>query len=443
MYLRIFLERSLKIAGGILTVGLIAFAQVDPGVRGGAPGAGGPLPGLNVTQLAAFTSAQGNFSEVNSVSGTIPGEDGVGLGPSFNMNSCVGCHKNPADGGTSPSINPQIGVATLDGAHNVIPPFISINGPIREARFKKNADGTPDGGVHDLFVITGRSDANGCTIPQTNFGPQLAKNNVIFRIPTPTFGAGLIETIPDSTILANKNANQDAKQNFGISGHENRIGNDGTITRFGWKAQNKSLLIFAGEAYNVEQGVTNEVFPNPRETQHGCAAPGDTNDNTFNDNNPGGDVVQFALFMRLLGPPTPVTSFSGASAASIQRGHNSFVQVGCALCHTESMTTGLSRIAALSNKPVNLFSDLLVHHMGTELADGVSQGNAGGDEFRSAPLWGLGQRIFFLHDGRTRDLLQAILAHDSEGSEADRSTDAFNQLSTSSKQDVLNFLRSL
>ncbi len=195
-------------------------------------------------------------------------------------------------------------------------------------------------------------------------------------------------------------------------------------------------MIFAGEAYNVEQGVTNEVFPNPRETQPGCSAPGDSNDNTFNDNNPGGDVVQFALFMRLLGPPTPVTSFSGVSAASIQRGHNAFVQVGCALCHTESMTTGESRIAALSSKPVNLFSDLLVHHMGTELADGVSQGNAGGDEFRTAPLWGL-------HDGRTRDPLQAILAHDSYGSEADRSIDIFNQLSASSKQDVLNFLRSL
>jgi len=107
------------------------------------------------------------------------------------------------------------------------------------------------------------------------------------------------------------------------------------------------------------------------------------------------------------------------------------------------MTTGLSRIAGLSNKPVNMFSDLLVHNMAAGLADGVSQGNAGPDEFRSAPLWGLGQRLFFLHDGRTRDLLQAILAHDSPGSEADRSIDTFNQLSQSSRQDVLNFLRSL
>jgi CxxC motif-containing protein (DUF1111 family) len=443
VYLRISLERSLKIVGGFLSVGLIAFAQVDPGVRGGAPGAGGPLPGLTTVQLAAFTAAKLTFSEVDSVSGTIPGEGGSGLGPSFNMNSCVGCHKNPADGGSSPAINPQVGVATLDGAHNVIPPFISINGPVREARFKRNADGSPDGGVHDLFVITGRSDANGCTIAQTNFGPQLANNNVIFRIPAPTFGTGLIEMISDSTILANKDANGSAKRAFNISGHENRSGNDGTITRFGWKAQNKSLVIFAGEAYNVEQGVTNELFPNPRETQSGCGAPGHPNDNTFNDNNPGGDVVQFGLFMRLLAPPTPVTSFSGASAASIQRGHSAFVQVGCALCHTESMTTGSSRIAALSNKPVNMFSDLLVHNMGTGLSDGVSQGNAGPDEFRSAPLWGLGQRIFFLHDGRTRDLLQAILAHDSPGSEADRSVDTFNQLSQSSRQDVLNFLRSL
>jgi CxxC motif-containing protein (DUF1111 family) len=423
-----------------------AFAQTDPGVRGGVAGAGGPIPGLNATQLGVFNSALNTFQEVDSVLGTIPGEAGVGLGPSFNMNSCSGCHAQPAVGGTSPFVNPQIRVATLDGAHNTIPPFITSNGPVREARFKTNADGTPDGGVHDLFVITGRTDANGCTIQQTNFGPPLAANNVIFRIPTPTFGTGLIEMISDSTIIANKLANAQTKSQFGISGHENRSGNDGTITRFGWKAQNKSLAIFAGEAYNVEQGVTNELFPNPRETQPGCAGVGHPNDNTFGagtDNTPGADVIQFALFMRLTAPPTPVTSYDHVSSTSIQNGHNLFVQVGCALCHTESMTTDLSRIAALSQKPANMFSDLLVHNMGSSLADGVSQGNAGPDEFRSAPLWGLGKRIFFLHDGRTSDLLQAILMHDNPGSEAITATENFEALSPSSRQDVLNFLRSL
>jgi CxxC motif-containing protein (DUF1111 family) len=188
------------------------------------------------------------------------------------------------------------------------------------------------------------------------------------------------------------------------------------------------------------------LFPNPRETQPGCAGVGHPNDNTFGagtDNTPGADVIQFALFMRLTAPPTPVTSYDHVSSTSIQNGHNLFVQVGCALCHTESMTTDLSRIAALSQKPANMFSDLLVHNMGSSLADGVSQGNAGPDEFRSAPLWGLGKRIFFLHDGRTSDLLQAILMHDNPGSEAITATENFEALSPSSRQDVLNFLRSL
>ena len=431
---------------GIVCTAMSSLAQTDPGVRGGTAGAGGPLPGLNTTQSAGFAAAQAIFAEVDSVSGTMPGESGAGLGPSFNMNSCSGCHAQPASGGTSPAVNPQIQVATLDGAHNSIPPFITANGPVREARFKKNADGSADGGVHDLFVITGRQDDGGCTMPQTNFGPQLANNNVSFRIPTPTFGTGLIEMISDSTILANKNTNPNIKAFLGVSGHENRSGNDGSITRFGWKAQNKSLAVFAGEAYNVEQGVTNELFPNDRETLPGCAGVGHPNDNTFedgNENSPGGDVLQFAIFMRLLAAPAPVSSFDSVGATSIQHGHSLFTQIGCALCHTETMTTDSSRIAALSQQPVNLFSDLLVHNMGNGLADGVSQGNAGPDEFRTAPLWGLGQRIFFLHDGRTSDLLQAILAHQSQGSEANRIVNNFRNLGANGKQDILNFLRSL
>jgi len=106
--------------------------------------------------------------------------------------------------------------------------------------------------------------------------------------------------------------------------------------------------------------------------------------------------------------------------------------------------TGFSSTAVLSQKPVHLFSDLAVHHMGSGLADGVTQGSAGPDEFRSAPLWGVGQRAFFLHDGRTSDLLQAILAHKSQGSEAERVIDLFQLvLSQGQKQDILNFLRSL
>src|SRR5262249_6816908 len=162
-------------------------------------------------------------------------EEGGGLGPRFNLNSCAGCHAQPAAGGSSPFINPQIAVATLDGATNTIPSFIQANGPVPEAAFPRNPDGTPDGGVHRVFVITGRSDASGCHIAQPDFATALAQNNVIFRIPTPTFGLGLVEAVPDANLVAAAAQNASLKASLGISGHFNTSGNDGSITRFGWK----------------------------------------------------------------------------------------------------------------------------------------------------------------------------------------------------------------
>ncbi len=440
----------------LMLISFIAYGQTDPGVRptaggpGSSGGTGDPLPGLTPQQLALFNTTKGIFIEVDSVSGTLPGEGGKGLGPSFNLNSCAGCHVAPAIGGSSPKTNPQIAVATLDNARNVIPSFISINGPIREARLIHNPDGSPDGGVHDLFVIAGRVDTPaGCQITQTDFSPQVANNNVSFRIPTPTFGTGLMEMITDAAILANKNSNLPLKAQFHIAGRENRTGNDGTITRFGWKAQNKSLTIFAGEAYNVEQGVTNELFPNARENGVNCDVLGHSEDHTDFATGISGDVEQFAMFMRLLAPALPVPSFGNVPPDSIQRGSALFAQVGCSLCHTPALKTGISYIEALSNKTANLYSDILVHHMGQGLADNVSQGGAGGDEFRSAPLWGVGQRVFFLHDGRANNLKDAIQAHSSPASaqfgssEASTSIDTYNALPPASKQDVLNFLRSL
>src|SRR5262249_33493659 len=151
---------------------------------------------------------------------------------------------------------------------------ITANGPVREARFvstnPSDTNAPLDGGVHALFTIKGRSDAVGCNLAQPNFAAALAAGNVIFRIPTPLFGLGLIEDTSDATLIATPAANAATKHAPGIAGRFNQSGNDGTITRFGWKAQNKSLEIFAMEAYNVEQGVTNEGFPNERSTAAGC-----------------------------------------------------------------------------------------------------------------------------------------------------------------------------
>jgi CxxC motif-containing protein (DUF1111 family) len=174
---------------------------------------------------------------------------------------------------------------------------------VREARFVRN----PDGGVHNLFSIAGRKDAVGCTLPQPNFAAQLAANNVIFRIPTPLFGLGLVENTPDFILERNLQSTADQKSQMGIGGRFNRVrsvggqfnnsGNDGTIMKFGWKAQNKSLTIFAGEAYNVEMGITNDVMPNERNLVKGCEfnpTPEDSHSEAG-----GSDVDQFVDAMRL------------------------------------------------------------------------------------------------------------------------------------------------
>jgi CxxC motif-containing protein (DUF1111 family) len=460
----------------ILTVALItcgyAFGQtrsapVDPGVRGGAAGAGDPLQGLTADETAFFLDGQARFAEIEVVNNG----SNNGLGPRFNSNQCFSCHSQPSMGGTSPAKNPLPDVAALAGAKNVVPWFIVPNGPIREARFKKT--GNADGEVHDLFVITGRSDAPGCNIAQFDFLPagnpltgQGGNQNIIFRIPTPVFGAGLIEAIPDSAILANQQANASAKSQLGIHGHANAhlsgnvnlSANDGTITRFGWKAQNKSLLMFSGEAYNVEMGISNQLFPQERDETPSCLFTPTPNDNlnftttpsttSSGISNPAviSDIEAFSNFMRMLAPPTPVPP-----PPSSEKGRETFARIGCVHCHTPSFTTGkmiasgsaTSPSAALSNQTANVYSDLLVHHMGKGLADGITQGGAGPDEFRTAPLWGVGQRVFFLHDGRTTNLVEAIGDHKSKGSEASRVIEHFNKLSTPEQQEIIDFLRSL
>ena len=418
----------------------------DPGVRAGAPGVGGPMAGMSTDYQNFFTAALARFQEVDSVSGQVTNEAGKGLGPRFNATSCSGCHAFPAIGGSSPASNPQIAMATADGATNKIPPFITANGPVREARFIRNPDGSADGGVHDLFVITGRSDAPGCSISQPDFETALEHRNVIFRIPTPMFGAGMVESITDTAILTN--AANSTKSTVGISGMVNRSGNDGTITRFGWKAQNKSLVMFAGDAYNVEQGVTNELFPNERDETPGCmfnALPEDSTvlvpdgNSASTASDYSSDLVNFAAFGRLSAPPTPAPATATSAV-----GQQVFNQIGCNLCHSPSIKSGsMFYGTGLSNASVNAYSDFLVHNMGVGLADQVSQGLANGMQFRTAPLWGVGQRIFFLHDGRTSDMVQAIEAHRSQGSEANQVINNNNQLSTARAEALLAFLRSL
>jgi CxxC motif-containing protein (DUF1111 family) len=447
-------------------------AVVDPGVQSANRGTGAALSSVlandNPGILDFFNDGQSRFQDVESVSNSPNGNNG--LGPRFNSNSCSSCHAQPAVGGSGAAVNPQAAfVRNGTSPDDTVPSFITASGPTREARFPFffNSNGTvntsaPNGGVEDLFTVTGRPDAGNCRLAQPNFGAAVAANNVIFRIPTPTFGAGLIENLDDSTLLNNQAANNN--NNFGISGALNRNGNDGTITRFGWKAQNKSLHIFSGEAYNVEMGISNLLFqqdrPLPEEDQLGTGLPASCLNLSGggypeDSNNPGSsgpaildDVSAFSDFMRTLAPPpTGGVVLNGAQVASstISTGKSLFSSVGCAACHnpTTGVTQASNITGGLNKAPVNAYSDIEIHHMGTGLADNVSQGGAGGDQFRTAPLWGLGQRIFLLHDGRTTSLLTAIQAHSSNGSEASTVVNNFNTLTAAQQQDLLDFLRSL
>ncbi|HZS28743.1 MAG TPA: di-heme oxidoredictase family protein, partial [Candidatus Angelobacter sp.] len=337
----------------------IALAQTDPGVRSNTGvNAGQPFASVtaNPNDLAFFQSGLAQFNEHQTVTG-----DNPGLGPRFNTDGCGTCHSQPAPGGSSPSANifPKVGPnpesqvianGVVSGSTNTIPSFITANGPVREVRFPFffNSDGTantnaPNGGVEDLFTVSGRSDAGSCNLAQPSFNAAVAANNIIFRIPTPVFGTGLMANIDDSTLLNNQAAN--ANNNIGVSGTFNHNGNDGTISRFGWKAQNKSLMIFAGEAYNVEMGISNELFtqdrPLPGEDQHGRGLPanclnlagvGYPEDITHSDGTTAStvasDVGLFNAFMQFLDQPTASTTSPGG-ATSIANGRALFSSIGC------------------------------------------------------------------------------------------------------------------
>ena len=439
---------------------------VDPGPRGGGAAAGGSYESVYAdyppTILDFFNQGLTVFQEEEDVAG--------GLGPRFNGLSCASCHAHPAVGGSSPSVNPQVAAATADGATNTVPSFITSNGPVLEARFIYFTDGNgdpittqPNGGVMPLYTIAGRSDAGTCTttyIQQPDFATNLTNDNISFRIPTPLFGLGLVENIDDSalqTVLT-----QHYTGPYYVGGTFNRSPNDGTISRFGWKAQNKSLELFSGEAYNVEQGVTNELFtqerPSPEENQdqgpglaQQCRLNATPEDHTniaavsYPEQTPS-DVTMFAIFMRLLAPPVeqPGNPVTNPNYSRVLSGETIFIDIGCNSCHRTSFTSEESTITPdMSSTGVRLFSDLEIHHMGTGLADNIQQGNAGGDQFRTAPLWGLGQRLFFLHDGRATTMMDAIAAHQSTGSDANPVILNYNALTDTQKQDLIYYLRSL
>src|SRR5580658_4880753 len=317
--------------GAIVISSIPALAQVDPGVRGGLANTGGGLlqrgiaipeppvispnetSGATIQQneLASFIEGINRAGQLESTcQNCADAEDGApatgfgevdpefpqshtnsnGLGARHNADQCLLCHGQPTLGGSGGFLPPNPGhkvqlpaenplfrlVPNRFGKQNIVPSFEEQFGPIREVRFKFNPDGTPDNSVHQLYTIRGiTTDPTipDCAITQPDFAAELAAGNIALRIPLQLFGLGLVDSIQDIEIRSEFANTAAQRALLGINGRPNLSANDNTITRFGWKAQNKSLVIFAGEAYNVEMGISNEVFgqdrPTPEEEQAG------------------------------------------------------------------------------------------------------------------------------------------------------------------------------
>ncbi len=341
-------------------------------------GFGAPLTGLTRDLIDAFSDGRMEFIKVETVEG--------GLGPIFNGRSCAECHTAPAVGGSS---------------------------NVRVTRFGRNTDG-----VFDALESQG-----GSLLQRFAINPALQEvipheaNVIAQRLSTPLFGLGLIEAIPDGAIVQNMLA---AKPD-GVRGRAAEItdvvSGQKRIGRFGWKAQQATLLAFSADAYVNEMGITNRFFPteNAPNGNEALLARFKRTTDPEDEVDPvtgKGDIDLVADFMRFLAPPTRLAATPQAAV-----GESLFAQVGCAACHTPSMRTGPNHIAALDRKTVNLYSDMLLHDMGS-LNDGIAQANATTREMKTPPLWGLRARGPFLHDGRATTLDAAIRAHDGEGAAA-------------------------
>lgn len=361
---------------------------------------GAPLPNLTPEQLAAFATGLDEFNTAETPAG--------GLGPIMNNRSCVSCHSQPAVGGGSGIRVTHFG-RTLNGEFD---PMATLGGSLLQQN-------SIDPRILELVPAT-------ATIS-------------IQRQSTPLFGMGLIEAIPDETILINA----DRQQSLGLNGVPSLVADvvsgKTRVGRFGWKAQLATVLAFSGDAYLNEMGVTNRLFPRENAPNGNAALlaqfdrvsdPEDTPDLVSGK----ADIDIVAEFMRFLAPP-PQFVFTQTAL----QGRTLFAQTGCSGCHTPQMMTGPNNIQALNFREVNLYSDLLLHDMGS-LGDGIAQGTAGTGDMKTPPLWGLRASAPYLHDGRAPNVDAAIQAHDGE---ALTSRNLYRQLNATQRQQLIEFLNSI
>lgn len=382
---------------------LVVGVQITARMQEAAPLPGTPLRGVTPAEFSEFRLGLDDFTEVETAE--------EGLGPAFNGTSCAGCHSVPAIGGGGVILEVRAG-------------YRDANGRARGL----NAAG--DTLIHMLSI-----PSHGCQ-------PQIPDDATVIahRAPIPLFGAGLVEAIPDEALLALEDP--DDRDRDGVSGRAAIVVDLASrarrVGRFGWKAQHATLLAFGADAYLNEMGITNELFPG--ESAFGVSAaqmrlcdpipdPEDRPDPATRRRG----IDNFESFMKFLAPVPRARVDAGTLA-----GERTFAAIGCAACHVPSLMTAPSANPLFDRRAVPLFSDLLLHDIGT--GDGIEQAAAAASEIRTPALWGLRFRRPLLHDGSAATIADAILRHRGEAETARR---GFELLSPDDREALLAFLRSL
>jgi CxxC motif-containing protein (DUF1111 family) len=387
-----------------VTIAVMAAGFAGAIAGGQAPGQpGSPLAGLTPVEFEEFRLGLEDFLEVE--------EAEEGLGPAFNGTSCAGCHSVPAIGGT---------------------------GTVSEVRAgRRNARGEfepLDSSGETLFHLF--------SVPSHSCQPVVPPEADVIarRVPIALFGAGLVEAIPDETLLSFEDPLD--RNGDGVSGRAAVVVDAATgerrVGRFGWKAQHATLLVFGADAYRNEMGITNDLFPHesafgvPSDRMRVCDPIPDPEDVADPRTRRRG-IDNFASFMQFLAPIA-----RGAIDDRARDGERVFSSIGCASCHVPALTTGASANPLFHRRQVPLFSDLLLHDVGT--GDGIAQASAAANEIRTPALWGLRLRRPLLHDGSAATVGDAILRH---GQEAELARRGFERASEADRAALLAFLRSL
>lgn len=364
------------------------------------PAPGEPLRGISAAERARFDSGRVVFDQVFTPE--------TGLGPLFNANACAECHEAPVVGGTGDEVERHAAAFHPEASGRACDELPAFGGPV----FQDSV--TP--------LLRAALGIDREPVPPT-------ATATAARTTPDVLGFGLLDAVPDSAILAL--ADPDDRSGDGISGRPNRFF-DGRLGRLGRKALVPTLREFNDGAFQIEQGITSPSVP-VEGTVAGRPLPAGTDPAADPELQAHALVVNDA-FVRLLAPPAPLKQSREA-----RRGRDVFTQTGCAACHVPALRTGDSPIAALKNKEVAAYTDLLLHDMGPETAD-ICFGLATPSEFRTEPLMGLRLATQFLHDGRAKTPEQAIDLHGGEGA---KSRDLFRALPAADRAALVAFLKTL